>query len=248
MALKGVVDSLDTLDEGLREHYKEHSDGKFYLETDKGDVGALLRAKDHEKNLRVAAEGKIGPLEEQLASLNEQITTLTTERDEARRKKSGMDEALETSYKEKVANLEKERDTVRDELTGEINRLLVHETALRIATEISTVPELLAPVIEARLKAEKGGDNKFFLRVLDAENKPSAASLDELKQELLANTKYATIMVSGKGSGGGANDSGDKGGAQSKKGFWEHSDEELTKLRNEQPEEFERLKREAQPA
>lgn len=246
MALKGVVDSLDELDEGLREHYVSHTDGKFYLNTDKGDWGALVRAKDHEKNLRQVAEGKLTPLEEQIAGLNEQIGTLTTERDDARRKKGGDTEALEQSYKDKITKLESDRDELVGSLNGEINRLLVSDTAHRIASEISTVPELLAPVIEARLATEKGADGKFFVRVLDGDKKPTATSLDELKQELLANEKYATIMVSGKGSGGGAGDSGSGGGATGKKKFWEHSDEELSKLRTEQPEEFERLKQEAQ--
>lgn len=250
MALKGVVDSLDSVDEGLREHYVSHTDGKFYLNTDKGDWGALVRAKDHEKNLRQVAEGKLTPLEAQIEQLNEQIGTLTTERDDARRKKTGMDDALEQSYKDKIARLESDRDTALGELTSEINRLLVSDTALRMASEISTCPELLAPVIEARLTAEKGADGKFFLRVLDGEKKPSAASLDDFRQELLANEKYAAILVSGKGSGGGANDSGNGGGAPAKKGYWEHSDAELTKLRTEQPEEYERLRKEAsaQPA
>lgn len=246
MALKGVLDSLDQVDEGLREHYKSHSDGKFYLETDRGDVGALIRAKEHEKNLRQVAEGKLTPLEDQVASLNEQITTLTTERDDARRKKGGDTEALEQSYKDKIAAIEKERDTKLEQLNGEVNRLLVSDTAQRLAAEISTVPDLLAPIIEARLHAEQGQDGKFFLRVLDGEKKPSAASLDDFKQELLANPKYSTILVSGKGSGGGANETGDRGGAPSKKKFWDHSDEELSKLRTEQPEEFERLRKEAQ--
>jgi hypothetical protein len=248
MALKGVIDNLEAVDEGLREHYVSHTDGKFYLATDKGDIGGLLRAKEHEKTLRSAAEAKLTPLEEQVTSLTTARDAAITERDAARSKKSGMDDTLEQSYKDKVAAAEQKALDTEAALTGEINRLLVSDRALLLATEISTVPELLAPVIEARLAAEKGGDGKFFVRVLDADKKPSATSLDELKQELLANEKYSTIMVAGKGSGSGASDSGDKGGAQSKKGFWEHSDDELTKLRNEQPEEFERLKREAQPA
>jgi hypothetical protein len=245
MALKSVIDSLDDADESVRDHYKQESDGKFYLETDKGSVRGLIAARDHEKNLRVNAEAKLAPLETQIGELNGQIETLTTERDDARRKKTGMDDALEQSYKDKIAKIEGDRDALVGELNGEINRLLVSDTAQRMAAEISTVPDLIAPVIEARLAAEKGADGKFFLRVLDGEKKPSAASLDDFKQELLANTKYAAILVGGKGSGGSANDSGDKGSAPSKKGYWDHSDEELKTLRTEQPEEYERLRKEA---
>jgi hypothetical protein len=245
MALKSVIDTLEDVEEGVRSHYKQESDGKFYLETDKGSVRGLIAAKDHEKNLRVNAEAKLAPLEEQIGQLNDQIATLTTERDDARRKKSGMDESLEQSYKDKIAKIEGDRDTLVGELNGEINRLLVSDTAQRLAAEISTVPDLLAPVIEARLKAEKGADGKHFLRVMDGEGKPSAASLDDFKQELLANTKYAAILVGGKGSGGSANETGDKGSAQSKKKYWDYSDAELTKLRTEQPDEYERLRKEA---
>lgn len=248
MALKGVLDNLDGLEASLAEHYKVHSDGKFYLETDKGDIGALLRAKEHEKNLRVSAEAKVVEKDEALTALTTERDTVASERDDARRKKGGDTEALEQSYKDKIAKLEGDRATEVGSLTGEINRLLVSERAMAIATEISTVPELVAPVIEARLATEKGTDGKFFLRVLDGDKKPSAGSLDDLKQELLANDKYAAIMVSGKGSGGGAGAPGSGGGATEKKAMLDFSDLELKTMRTAEPEKYQRLVSEANAA
>lgn len=247
MALKGVVDSLDSVDEAIREHYVAHTDGKFYLATDKGDIGALLRAKDHEKNIRGTAEAKAVELQTELDAAREAVTAATTAKDEALRKKTGDVTALEASWQEKVDAAEKKATDIESSLSGEINRLLVSDTALRIATEISTVPELLTPVIAARLAAEKGAEGKFHTRVLDAAGQPSASSLDELKQELLANEKFSTIMVSGKGSGGGAGGPGSGGGATEKKAFLDYSDAELSDMRQNQPDQYEALKKASQP-
>lgn len=248
MALKGVVDKLEDLDEGLREHYKAGTDGKFYLETDKGDVGALLRAKEHEKTLRTTAEANLATVTEQLTVASEAKTAAETARDEALRRKTGDVSALEASWQAKVDEANKAKTDTETSLTGEINRLLVSDTAMKIAVEISTVPDLVAPIIEKRLAAEKGAEGKFHTRILDAEGKPSASSLDDLKQELLANEKYAAIMVSGKGSGGGANGSGSGGGATEKKKFTDYSDAELPVLRASDPDLYNRLRDEANAA
>lgn len=245
MALKHAVDKLEDLDEALRSHYKAGSDGKFYLETDKGDVGALVRAKEHEKTLRTTAEANLATVTEQLTAATEGKTAAETARDEALRKKTGDVTALEASWQSKVDAEKQRADGLETSLTGEINRLLVSDTAQKIAAEISTVPDLIAPIIEKRLAAEKGAEGKFHTRILDAEGKPSASSLDDLKQELLANEKYAAIMVSGKGSGGGAHGSGSGGGASEKKKFLDYSDSELVVLRNSDPDTYNRLKDEA---
>ena len=61
MSLKSVLTSLDGLSDDLKKEYTE-KDGKFYLDLEGLDehhaVGALKRAKDHEKSLRQKAEEK----------------------------------------------------------------------------------------------------------------------------------------------------------------------------------------------
>lgn len=241
---KRVLDSLDGLSEDLKKEYRQTEDGKFVLQVDGSDaedIGALKRAKDHEKNLRVAAEGERDTAKAQVTDLESKVTTVTAERDQARSEKGADVNALEKSWQDKLTAAEQKGEAAVSELTREVERLLVTNTAVSLAGEISTVPELFQDVISKRLKVEKGADGKYFTRVLDETGAPSAATVDELKQELLANKKYAAIIISGKGSGGGAGGSGSGGGADEKK-WLDYSDTELVQLRKDDPEKYERLK------
>lgn len=242
MALKLILESLDGVAADVAKEYKEGDDGKFHLQVEGGeDTGALKRAKDHEKNLRVSAEARVTELEQEISTTATKIATLTQERDTALAEKGADVSAIETSWRAKVDEAVAERDTLASELGTEIERLLVTNTATALAHEISTVPELFTDVIRKRLKVEKGADGQYFTRVLDDAGAPSANNLDDLRKELLANEKFAAIIISGKGSGGGAGGSGPGGGAPEKK-WLEYSDEELIELRQTDPDKYERLK------
>lgn len=244
MAVKLIIDSLESVPEALREHYAAGSDGKFHLQDDKGAISTLAGAKEHEKNLRVAAEGERDTARQRVTELEGQVTTLTGERDQARNDKGKDVQTLEASWQEKLAAAETKGEKAVAALTAEVERLLVTNTAVAMAGEISTVPELFQDVISKRLKVEKGADGKYFTRVLDAAGQPSAATIDELKQELLANEKYAAIVISGKGSGGGAGGSGSGGGADKSKKWLDYSDTELSELRRTNRTEYDRLRAE----
>jgi hypothetical protein len=247
MALQAILDSVDGLPDAIKAEYKE-VDGKFHLDVVGGeDTGALKRAKDHEKNLRVAAEGRVADLQTQIETLTGERDTAIQERDAAKNDKGKDVQALEASWQAKVDAANAKLETTQGELTREIERLLVTNTATSLAHEISTVPELFGDVIARRLKVEKGADGQYFTRVLDEAGTPSAKTLDELKQELLANKKYAAIIISGKGSGGGAGGPGSGGGAAEKK-WLEYSDAELVELRKTDPEKYDRLKQAHQAA
>lgn len=247
--LKRVIKSLDEVDESLRGFYKQNGD-VFILQVDgkdAEDVTALKNAKEHEKNLRASAENRVRELEGQVTTLTGERDTAITERDAAKAERGADTTALENSWKEKLTGEQTAHNTTRTELTTEIERLLVTNTAIAMAGEISTVPELFQDVIAKRLKVEKGADGQYFTRVLDEAGTPSAKTLDELKKELLANEKYAAIIISGKGSGGGAGGSGSGGGAGEKK-WLEYSDAELIELRKTDPDKYERLKKAHQNA
>lgn len=241
--LKRFLATLDGLSDEIKAFYKASGDG-FVLQVDgkdAEDVTALKNAKDHEKNLRAAAENKVKELTGQVETLTASVETITGERDAAVADKGQDVQALEASWKEKLRVAEAARDETAASLTGEIERLLRTNTSTLMAAEISTVPELFSEVIARRLKVEKGADGQYFTRVLDAAGAPSALTLDELKQELLANEKYAAIVISGKGSGGGAGGPGSGGGSTEKK-WLDHTDEELIALRQSDPDKYERLK------
>lgn len=248
MALKMILDTLDGVPADVAKEYKEGADGKFTLQvTGAEDTTALKNAKEHEKNLRVAAENKVRDLTTQLDEATTARDTAITERDAAKAERGTDVQALEASWQAKVDAAETNRTSIETELTGEITRLLVANTASALAHKISTVPELFTDVISKRLKVEKGADGKFFTRVLDDAGNPSASNVDDLEKELLANDKYAAIIVAGKGSGGGAGGSGSGGGAPEKK-WLEYSDEELSELRKTDPAKYDSLKQAHQTA
>lgn len=244
--LKRTITKLEDVAEGLREFYAPAGEGQegFVLQIDgkpAEDVTALKNAKEHEKNLRVAAER-----ERDAAKIAQ--TEAETERaaaEEAARlavANKGQDvQALEASWQDKLNKAETKRQEEVAERDGEIERLLVTNTANSLAAEISTIPELFSEsVIAKRLKVEVGADKKRFVRVLDEAGQPTAKTLDELKQELLANEKYAAIIIAGKGSGGGANKTPSGGGAAEKK-YLDYSDDELIEMRRNDKPKYDRL-------
>jgi len=246
--LKRILETLDGLDEAVKAFYKQGADGKFVLQVDGKDVEdvtALKNAKEHEKNLRVAAENDAKAAKDAATAATAQIETLTNDLTAAKADKGKDVQAIEASWQQKLDAAINAAKNETSSLTGEIERLLVTNTAVATAAEISTVPELFQDVIQKRLKVEKGADGRYFTRVLDEAGAPSAKTLDELKQELLANPKYAAIIISGKGSGGGAGGPGSGGGAAEKK-WLDHTDEELIALRKEDPARYDRLRAEHQ--
>lgn len=201
--LKKKIAKLEEVKEEFRSLYKEDGAGGFVLllEDDGEDVGALKRAKDHEKEQRKIAEKEAKELKEKL----EEVTAGSA-------RKAGDIDALDKSWGEKYAKLEAE---LRGEIAGRdghLNKLLVDNVAQSLASKISTAPAVILPHIKARLQAEFQ-DGAGVTRVLDANGKPSALTLDELETEFRGNKDFAPIIIASKASGSGALGSGG-GGAQ----------------------------------
>ena len=208
MTLKVELESLDGVDENLRGLYEEQ-DGKYRLKLEGAeDTGALKRAKDHEKQARKQAEQQAKELQEQLDALQDKINT--GKDDDA--KKKGDTEALEKSWQDKLTKRENELTGQIDGLNGNIRTLLVDREAVRLATELAVEGSagILVPHIKSRLGVEQK-DGQFVTVVNDSEGKPSALTLDELKEEFSNNAAFAPVIVGSKASGGGAG--GGKGGS-----------------------------------
>jgi hypothetical protein len=202
MALKRKIDkaAFDKLSAEIKAEYVE-KDGEYVLDLDGGDdggedVGALRRAKDREVQARKDAEKKAREAEAKLAEL-----------DTSDARKRGDIEALEKSWKEKHDTTVAEYDAKLKNKDEFISTSLVDNVAAQLAGEISTSPKLLLPHIKARLTADLDGD-KPATKVLDADGKPSALSLDDLRKEFVDNKEFASIIRASKASGGGAPDKG----------------------------------------
>lgn len=217
--LKFLLDSLEGVDENLHALYEE-KDGKFQLKIEGlDDTGALKRAKDHEKTARKAAEDQAKELQAQLESLQAQIN----ESKDQEARKTGDIEALEKSWQdkftsnekswsEKLSNRENELNSTVEKLQNNLKSILVDKEAVKLASELSVEgsSELLIPHIKARL-ATSERDGQLVTVVNDLEGKPSALTLDELKQEFANNKAFAPVVVGSHAFGssaGGSNSSG----------------------------------------
>ena len=208
--LKLKVDSIDDIDEKLRDLYEKSDDG-FLLKVDGlEDTGALKRAKDREKeNARLAKE-RADKLEQDLNELRENIN----DGKHKGAKTKGDIEALDKSWQEKYDKLASEKDAQIEGLRGNITHMTVDNVAMSLASELAVEgsSKVLLPHIKARLASEER-DGKWGTSVLDSDGKPSAASLDDLKKEFASDPAFAHVVSGSKASGSGAAPGSKGGGA-----------------------------------
>lgn len=234
MELELHLDSLDGLSAELQPLYVQEN-GKYRLNI-KGykDPQALLNARDREKAEKQAAKARVAELETELEDLNQQLT-------EARSKKSPDLAALEASYKDKIAKIEKAKDEEISRLTSFLEKTHRSDVAQRIASELSDSPDLLLPHIEKRLAFEIGASGPET-RVLDANGQPSALTVEELAAEFKSDKRYAAAIRGSQASGGGAANNGKPGSAvMTVEQFNALDTEARLKMHRENPTEFRRL-------
>lgn len=233
--LKYQLDSLEGLDEGARAFYEE-KEGKFQLKVDgipQGEDVTGLKAKLEE----LLGESKAAKAKAREA---EEAAKRTAE--EAARK-NGDVEALEKSWQEKLSKREQELLGTNQSQAELIKSLTVGRAATDLAAELAVQgsAKALLPHLQARLSMDIR-DGKPTVVVLDANGKPSAATLDELKAEFANDPAFAPLIVGTHASGSGANGAKPGGGAAKK--FNEYTGAELSAIRTSDPAKYERLKTE----
>lgn len=129
-------------------------------------------------------------------------------------RKSGDTEALEKSWQEKLERSRSEWEASTSQKDSLIEKLTIGNLAKDIAGELAVsgsagvLERLIAPRLAYEIK-----DGEARVLVKDAQGKPSASTVDELKAELKADAAFAPLIAASKGTGGGA--AGTKGGATS---------------------------------
>lgn len=182
----------DALPAALKKLFKQDGDdyvGAFQTEE---EVQALKNANERNKE-------ELRELKQSLKELKDAQSKAGD--DDAKRK--GDIEALEKSWQAKVAAAETKAKAEIDKRDAALRQLLVTSEAAKIAAEISTAPHLIEHFVAQRLAAEFDGDMPKT-RVLDANGKPSALSLEDLKKDFLADKRFESVLIATKGSGGGA--------------------------------------------
>lgn len=230
----------DALDDAAKALYKVMADGRYKLSLADDDrdeqVSHLTQKKGIAEEHRSNAEKKVAELQAKIDELSAKI--------DGKSRETGDVAALDASWTTKYTTLETESNNKIAALQSSLDGLLINGVAQKMASEICTAPDLLAPVIASRLRVELV-DGKHVTRVVDAEGKLSALSVADLQKEIAGKKEYASVIIAGKGSGGGSRGGQQRGGASDKK-FSELTDKERTEWHRNDPEGFKRAAAEAQ--
>jgi len=228
-------DSLEGLDEGLHGFYEEKG-GKYQLK-----VQGIPQGEDV-SGLKAKLEELLGESKAAKAKARE-AEEAAKKAEEERARKAGDVEALENSWREKLTKREQELLSERESLASQIKELTVGRAATDLSAELAVQgsAKALLPHLQARLSMDIR-DGKPTVVVLDANGKPSAPTLEELKAEFVNDPAFAPLIVGSKASGSGA--SGAKPGGGAAKKFDEYTGAELSAIRKSDPALYDRLKTE----
>ena len=135
---------------------------------------------------------------------------------EAKARKDGDFEAMDKSWGEKYAKLEADNKTVNDTNAAAINKLTAGATVKDISAAMALKGSegIFEQIISNRVGVEMR-DGNAIVQILDKSGKPSAATIDDFKKELLADAALKPLLAGSQGSGGGA--ANQNGGAGSSK-------------------------------
>lgn len=193
-------EAFETLDDSIKPLYVQADDG-YRLDVNLPSVDGLKAKNDELLGETKKEREKRKELEEQLA----QIQLEQARASEESHKKNGDIEALEKSYQAKLEKLGNESTAREKALQQQIYDLTVGQTATNLANELAIKgsANVLLPHIQNRLTLETGDDGQK-IRVLDLQGNISALTLDDLKQEFMANDAFKPLIVGNSASGGGA--------------------------------------------
>lgn len=192
MALKKKLtkEEYDKLSDAFKAEYMTDGDGYKLDLSDDEDTGPLKRALEREKANSATSKKRLAEVEAELEKLNESDA-----------RKRGDIATLEKQWEKKVTETKAEYDTRIAKLTGHVTKSLVDNVASSLAHKISKSPSLLMPHIKSRLVADFEGDEPVT-RILGADGKVSAMTLDDLEKEFVANKDFSVIITGSKASGG----------------------------------------------
>lgn len=226
MAIKAIVQSLDGIPESLKGEYKPIEGGQgFALDLDSVEehprVGALKRAKDHEKREGDTARLALKEATERLNALTGEHETLTKEFEERLRTTVGSKEKdlerLDQSWGQKLQKATEEAKAQIAQRDAALAKVLVMDKAREIVANMNpAAPEyvdVILPHVVQRLTVELTSDGART-RVVDADGKPTADSVSELTEHFKVDKRFAPLLTGSRASGGSAN-GGNSGGAGS---------------------------------
>jgi hypothetical protein len=206
---------------------------KLYEKTDDGYRVEVEGAVDSKK-YEIEREHR-NNLQKELKDLQQRIKT--TE-EEGMRKRGDVD-AIEKSYQQKLADIEKQSKIQVESLQSLIIKNTVDAQAARLASELAGEhSELLLPHIRSRMSVELS-DSDVKVRVIGLDGKPTADSIDDLKNAFLNDAKFAPVVIGSRASGAGGGNNKPGNGGRKKLSDMTATEEAIFARQN--PQEYEKM-------
>jgi hypothetical protein len=217
MPLKFAVATLEEVPEAFRGEYVADKEVGFKLNIEPGSGGVddpaeLRRAHEREKTERKAAQKKLKEMEDAQSVKDEEIRKANEEN----AKKTGNIDALNASWQQKydrdLAAKEAEYKPALTSMEADLTREMIdrHATSLAASIALPGSEDVLFPHVRNRLRIETR-DGKRVTVVVDKEGKASAATMEDLKKEFVADTRFAPLLVGSRANGGGSGGGGGGG-------------------------------------
>lgn len=239
-------EQYEQLPDFLKEDYKEVGENEY-------KHAGLIKVKSTADELNGQLE-KERKERESLANRLSEFEKGQEERIEAARKEAleqarskGDVEAIEKRYQEQMADLEKRvREEERNNVLSEVKQERAKEKATSIASQIASQEaadndsaRALEMLIASRIQYDPDSGKEIFL-----DDAGSATSLDRkgFIAELAKTPMYKRLLKSGVVTQGGGNANGSGSGSASTKKFNEMTGAELSALRKDNPQEYQRLR------
>ncbi|CDH23180.1 hypothetical protein [Xenorhabdus bovienii] len=225
-------EEFDALTDEQKAMYKENN-GKYQLQIEGmpeiPDVSGLQRKVDELLSEKKSEQEKRRQAEEAAKKAAEEQA-----------RKNGDIESLEKSWSEKLTAREKELLAQLEDKDSNLRTLLVDNVAQFLATKLAgDSAQLLMPHIKSRLIVEEGKT-----RVIDAEGKPSALTIDDLEKEFRSNKLFAPVVIGSKATGTAGDGQSRSTVTRSGGKTWhDYTEAERIRLFDEDPEEFKRLQK-----
>ena len=192
--LKFKVDNLDGLDEETKKLYKAEGN-VFVLDIEGNESGDVAGLKLKVETLLTEQKAEKRKTEEADTARIKAEEEAATEK----ARKTGDIDALEASYKGKIATLDTQLSDERGLRAGDI----LKRAALQVASKLADGDnqDLLSGFIEKRLRVEEGE-----IKVTDLAGNLTISTLEQLAEEFRSDAKYSALVTGSKGDGGGAKD------------------------------------------
>ena len=189
---------MGELEDGDKELYEE-VDGAYKILAE--SAGALRRAKEHESLAAKKAKAELKIAKERIKEIEAKAEEKQNEETE-QFKNTGDFKEYETRLKAKHLQEIADRDAAIADRDSKILGKHRYDRAHAIATEISTVPDLLADKIANHIGASYDSEGGVDLYVHDENGKRSVETFEGLTSKFRLDTKYKGIIIDTRATGG----------------------------------------------